>query len=136
MSETTTISYSDRSTLAGAVTWFEVGTPDPEGARAFYGELFGWAFDVQGPYSIIQTGPGHALNGGIQDTRVSPGGTPATYAIPCVQVDDVADVCRRAEALGGTVLVPATAAPNGLAYAHVVDPAGGHVGVWSPPPTP
>jgi predicted enzyme related to lactoylglutathione lyase len=134
MSETTTISNdSTHSSLAGAITWFEVGTPDPEGARAFYGELFGWTFDVQGPYSIIQTGAGHALPGGIQDTRMSENGTPASYAVPCVQVDDVADVCRRVEALGGKVLVPATSAPNGLVYAHVVDPTGGHIGVWTPP---
>ena len=134
MSETTTISNSKSTApLAGAVTWFEVGTPDPEGARAFYGELFGWTFDVQGPYSIVQTGPGHPLPGGIQDTRVSADGTPARYAVPCVQVDDVAAVCRRTESLGGKVLVPATQAPNGLVYAHIVDPTGAQIGVWTPP---
>ena len=134
MSETKTITNAnDTASLAGAVTWFEVGTPDPEEARRFYGELFGWAFDIQGPYSIIQTGPGHQLPGGIQDTRMTPDGTPARYAVPCVQVDDVADTCRRVEALGGKVLVPATPTPNGLVYAHIVDPTGGHVGVWTPP---
>ena len=132
MSETTTT--TTKATLAGAVTWFEVGTPDPEGARRFYGELFGWAFDIQGPYSIVQTGPDHPLPGGIQDTRMAADGTPATYAIPCIQVDDVAAVCGRVEALGGKVLVPATAAPNGLVFAQVTDPTGAHLGVWAPPP--
>jgi uncharacterized protein len=132
MSETTTI--TEKSTpLAGAVTWFEVGTPDPEGARRFYGELFGWTFDLQGPYSIIRTGTDHPLPGGIQDTRVTPAGTPPTYAVPCVQVDDVAATCAKVEALGGKVLVPATTVPTGLVYAHVVDPTGGHIGVWTPP---
>ena len=132
MSETTTISKAV-TPLAGAVTWFEIGTPDPDGARRFYGELFGWAFDVQGPYSIVATGENHPLSGGIQDTRMTPEGTPATYAVPCVQVDDVAETCRRVEALGGKVLVPATPTPPGLVYAHVVDPTGGHIGVWTPP---
>lgn len=128
MSETTTM-----SPLAGAVTWFEVGTPDPEGTRQFYGQLFGWTFDVQGPYSIVQTGAGHTLMGGIQDTGSTPPGTPPTYAVPCVQVADVAETCRRVEELGGKVIVPATSVPTGLVYAHVADPTGGHVGIWTPP---
>ena len=49
MSETTTTTNDKSMPLTGAVTWFEVGTPDPEGARRFYGELLGWTFDVQGP---------------------------------------------------------------------------------------
>lgn len=132
MSQTTTTTVT--TPQAGAVTWFEIGTPDPDGARRFYGELFGWSFAVEGPYSIIQTGPGHPLSGGIQDTGAAVAGTPATYAVPCVQVDDVAEVCRRAAAMGGRVLVPATTAPNGLVFGHLVDPTGGHVGVWTPPP--
>lgn len=32
--------------LAGTPAWFDVVTPDLEGARKFYGELFGWTFDV------------------------------------------------------------------------------------------
>lgn len=134
MSETTTTSISDTSMpLAGAVTWFEVGTPDADGARRFYGELFEWTFDVQGPYSIVRTGADHPLPGGIQDTRMTPDGTPATYAVPCVQVADVAATCAKVEALGGKVLVPATTVPTGLVYAHVVDPTGGHIAVWTPP---
>ena len=128
MSETTL------TKIHGAVTWFEIGTPDPDGARRFYGELFGWSFDLQGPYSIVSTGEDHKLPGGIQDTRMTPDGTPATYAVPCVQVDDVAETCRRVEELGGRVLVPATPTPIGLVYAHVADPTGGHVGLWTPPP--
>ena len=118
---------------SGAVTWFEVGTPDPDAARRFYGELFGWTFEQQGPYSIVTTGPGHQLMGGIQDTRETPPGTPATYAVPCVQVPDVAATCRLVEELGGKVLVPATSTPAGIVYAHVVDPTGGLIGLWTPP---
>lgn len=134
MSEHNNTATMTPQSLAGAVTWFEVGTPDPEGARSFYSELFGWSFEQQGPYSIVTTGAGHQLMGGIQDTRETPPGTPSTYAVPCVQVADVAETCRRVEALGGKVLVPATPTPIGLVYAHIVDPTGGHVGIWTPPP--
>jgi predicted enzyme related to lactoylglutathione lyase len=117
------------------VTWFEIGTDDTAGARAFYGELFGWSFAVEGPYSVITTGPDHRLQGGVQDTSAPlPEGTPRSYAVPCVEVDDVAATCDRVEELGGKVIVPATAIPTGLAYAHVADPAGIHIGIYSPPP--
>jgi uncharacterized protein len=116
------------------VTWFEIGTDDPATARSFYGELFGWTFAVEGPYSVITTGPGHQLQGGIQDTGAAlADGTPRSYAVPCVQVADVAATCARVEQLGGKVLVAATAAPTGLVYAHVTDPAGNHIGIWTPP---
>jgi predicted enzyme related to lactoylglutathione lyase len=61
-------------------------------------------------------------------------GTPRSYAIPCVEVDDVATACDRVVELGGKVIVPATAIPTGLAYAHVADLAGIHIGIYSPPP--
>jgi len=116
------------------VTWFEIGSDDPEAARKFYGELFGWSFAVEGPYSVITTGPDHPLQGGVQDTSVPlPDGTPRSYAVVCVQVDDVAATCARVEELGGKVMVPATTTPPGLVYGHVADPAGTHLGVYSPP---
>lgn len=126
---------TNTNTTAGApVGWFEIGTGDPDGARRFYGEAFGWTFDVDGPYSIITTGDGHPLQGGIQDTRIGlPEGTPTTYAVPCVLVPDTAAACERVEALGGKVLVPATTVPTGLAYAHVADPDGNHFGLFTPP---
>jgi uncharacterized protein len=116
------------------IGWFEIGTGDPEAARRFYADAFGWRFDVQGPYSIVTTGDGHPLQGGIQDTRSElPEGTPATYAVPCVLVPDTAAACARVEALGGKVLVPATDTPMGLVYAHVADPDGNHLGLFTPP---
>jgi predicted enzyme related to lactoylglutathione lyase len=50
-----------------------------------------------------------------------------------VEVDDVAATCDRVVKLGGKVMVPATAIPSGLVYAHVADPTGTHIGVYSPP---
>ncbi|HEX6569136.1 MAG TPA: VOC family protein [Acidimicrobiales bacterium] len=122
-------------TPAGSpVTWFEIGTDDPGAARSFYGDLFGWSFTAEGPYTMISTGEGHAPSGGIQDTTAEvPAGTPAGYAVPYVQVADVAATCARVEELGGKVLVAATSVPNGLVYGHVCDPAGNHIGIWRPP---
>ena len=116
------------------VTWFEIGTDDPDAARQFYGEMFGWTFEVDGNYSVITTGPGHTLQGGIQNTASPlPTGTPPTYAVPCIQVSDVAAMCDRTVDLGGKVIVPATNTPPGIVYAHVADPAGNHIGLFTPP---
>jgi uncharacterized protein len=121
---------------AGApVTWFEIGTDDPATARSFYGDLFGWRFTPEGPYTLVSTVEGDEPSGGIQDTG-APGndGPLRSYAIPYVQVTDVAATCARVEGLGGKVLAPAVTAPNGIVVGHITDPAGNHVGLWTPPP--
>ncbi len=54
--------------------------------------------------------------------------------MPCIQVSDVAAMCDRTVDLGGKVIVPATNTPPGIVYAHVADPAGNHIGLFTPPP--
>ncbi|MEU4775183.1 VOC family protein [Micromonospora sp. NPDC023644] len=121
------------STITNGVTWFEVGTDRPEETGRFYTDLFGWAFSEQGTpetsYRVAEPGPEGSIQGAIRDT----GGTSPNYAIFYVQVADVADTVRRAEAAGGKVLVPARSNDNGLTFAHLVDPAGNHFGVFTPP---
>jgi uncharacterized protein len=120
--------------LAGSVSWFEVGSPRPEVAKAYYGGLFGWSFAPDelsdGVYQVVTTGDGHPIRGGIFDTT---GKSPA-YAVFCVVVPDVAEACHRSEELGGSVLVGPTTVGGGLVFAHLRDPDGNHFGVYSPPP--
>ena len=115
------------------VTWFEIGTDDPEAAMTFYGQVFGWTFETHDSYSMITTGPDHPLHGGINDTRAAGSGTPTTYAVPYIQVEVVADACAAVEAAGGKVIVGPASTPEGLDFAHVADPAGNHIGLWRPP---
>jgi uncharacterized protein len=118
---------------AAPVTWFEIGTGDVDAAKAFYGDVFGWTFRADGPYTLVTTtGPGPV--GGIQPTGADhPAGAPATYAIPCIQVKDVAATCAAAETAGGKVVIDTTSAPDGLTFAQLTDPAGALIGVWTPP---
>ena len=37
------------SPAPGTLAWFEVATDDSDGAQRFYGSLFGWSFDADGP---------------------------------------------------------------------------------------
>jgi uncharacterized protein len=132
MSNSTT--DTDTTPMSAPVSWFEIGTDDPDAARSFYGDLFGWTFATEGSYTMITTGADRGIPGGIQDTTAPlPAATPRSYAVPYVEVDDVAATCSQVEEHGGKVIVPATTTPPGLVYAHVTDPMGNHFGLFSPP---
>lgn len=115
--------------------WFEIGTADRAASERFYGEVFGWTFaddtstspDGQ-PYRLVSTGPGEGPSGGIAGQADGPG-----YATFMLVVRDTADAARRVEGAGGKVLVPPQTTPNGLTWAHLLDPDGNRFGVFTPP---
>ena len=109
--------------MANEVDYFEIGTPDPEAAKAFYGGLFGWTFGEPSPqaYSMVN---GNA--GGLWDTSDSPLGQ---WAVFYVHVDDVTASLEQAQKLGATVAIPLV--DNGqITFAHLVDPAGNRFAIW------
>lgn len=112
--------------MGNVVDYFEIGSPDPEASRAFYGGLLGWQIgDPVGPapYAMVE-----GDRGGLWDTS-SMGGD--SWAIFYVHVPDVAGAVTRAQELGATVAVPLT--DNGrIHFAHLVDPHGNRFGVWHP----
>lgn len=120
--------------MGAPVSWFEVGSAEPDRAQEFYRELFGWSFTADTTtgldYRIISTGEGHPVSGGIWSTA----GEMPTYAVFVVQVPDVVATCSLAQEMGGSVLVPATKADSGLTFAHLRDRDGNHFGVFAPPP--
>ncbi|MBM0228106.1 MULTISPECIES: VOC family protein [Micromonospora] len=117
------------------ITWFEIGSDRPDEAEKFYAELFGWTFEEQGgpgaSYRQTTAGGEQGIGGAIRAT----GGQSPNYAIFYAEVADVAETCRRAEASGGKVLVPVRTTPTGLTFAHLLDPSGNHLGVFTPPAT-
>jgi predicted enzyme related to lactoylglutathione lyase len=111
--------------MTNKVDYFEVGSTDPEGSKAFYGGLFEWDFGSG-------TGPGyHSINGtegGLWDTTEMGGGN---YAIFYVHVDDVQASIDKAVSLGARTLFPLV--DNGqIQFAHLVDPQGNRFAVWRP----
>ena len=112
------------------VAWFEIGAPDVEAAKAFYGPLFDWSFAPDGPYTLI-TAPGAAgPSGGVFGT----GGTIAPYAVFVVQVADVSVTCAQAEELGGKIVVAPKKLDDGMAIAYLADPNGSLFALFSPKP--
>ena len=109
--------------MANEVDYFEIGTPDPEASKAFYGGLFSWTFGEPSPqaYSMVN---GNA--GGLWDTSGMGAGA---WAVFYVHVDDVAAALEKAQALGATVALPLV--DNGqITFAHLVDPTGNRFAVW------
>jgi uncharacterized protein len=119
------------------IGWFEIGTDRPDVAERFYGAVFGWTFaddestGADGkPYRLVTTPAAAGPAGGLTGTA----GKLPNYAVFSMVVADTAATCRQAEEAGGKVLVPPQTAPNGLVFAHILDPAGSQVGVFTPPP--
>lgn len=87
--------------MANGIDYFEIGTPDPEGTKQFYGEVFGWKMGAANPqsgYSAIDDD-----RGGVWDTSKMGG---AHWGIFYVHVDDVKATITKAEQKGGKVVVP------------------------------
>ncbi|WP_412539948.1 VOC family protein [Longispora sp. K20-0274] len=110
------------------IGWFEIGTNDVGGTEAFYGSVFGWQFAGQAQYREITTPAKKSVKGGVFET----GGHAPNYATFYIVVEDVPATCAAAEAAGGKVLAPPADGPDGLVFAHLSDPTGNHIAVYSP----
>jgi predicted enzyme related to lactoylglutathione lyase len=112
--------------VTNQIDYFEIGSPDPDTSRAFYGTLFGWEIeDPTGPapYHMVDQ-----ARGGLWDTSDAGG---ANWAIFYVHVEDVQAALDEALRLGATIAVPFT--DNGqIEFAHVLDPHGNRFGIWRP----
>ena len=112
------------------IVHFEINSPDPEKAEAFYKKVFDWSFRKwEGPenYWLITTGeegtPG--IDGGMMKSRDGQPGTVNTIA-----VESVDDYAKSVEENGGQVVVPKMAI-QGVGYvAYCTDPGGVLFGIY------
>lgn len=111
----------------GAWAMSALSTPDPEGAKAFYGAVFGWETEPFGPATLWRL-PGFV--GGEPEQPVAR--DVVAVAMPGDQsrwdvdlwVDDPDATAEKASELGGTVLMSPTDTPMGR-RAVLADPQGG-----------
>ena len=117
---------------AGAPAWVDLTVPDLETARAFYGPLLGWEFDVGGPetggYTQALLGGYHVAGlgepmGGAQDAE------PARWVL-YLAVDDVETAADAVRAAGGTVTVDPQDVLDLGRMAVATDPTGVTFGMW------
>jgi predicted enzyme related to lactoylglutathione lyase len=117
----------------GVPSWIETEQPDPAAARAFYGELFGWAFeDRPGGYTIARLAGRDAA--GLIQAGIQPGGAESlkgaagwtTY----VAVDDADTVVKRIHDAGGQILAEPQDIGRAGRAALCTDPLGARFGLW------
>jgi hypothetical protein len=123
------------------VIHFEIIGTNPQGLRAYYGELFGWTFDTSSPVSDAISEPENY--GFVQPSTTSegtgiPGGVGGglgyeNRAIFYVGVPDVEGALQNAERLGGTRRMGPKRAPTGLVVGHFSDPEGNLIGLAATP---
>lgn len=119
------------------VVHFEIIGTIPAKLRDFYGELFGWGFDVgdtvsesvsqPGEYGFVEPGPEGGIPGGVG------GGTGhQPHVVFYVGVPDVEEALRQAESLGATRVMGPEGVPGKLVVAHFTDPEGNLLGLAGP----
>ena len=69
---------------SGTFRWADLQTTDPDGARAFYTELFGWEADAMpipggGTYTMLRLGGRDAAALSTQDEEARAGGAPPSW---------------------------------------------------------
>ena len=114
----------------GVPSWVDIGTPDPQGALAFYATLFDWQGqdmgEEAGHYTIVS-------KAGKQVAAISPAQDPGpprwtTY----INVDDVDAVTKNAEAAGGTIIVAPMDVMRAGRMAIFRDTTGAFIAAWQP----
>lgn len=111
----------------GALSWNELNARDVDGAKAFYGAVFGWDFEDNdmgeaGTYTTIKLG--EEMVGGILDMteRGVPEQVPGHWQV-YFAVEDTDATVATAQEKGGSVMVPPMEVPAGR-FSILTDPHG------------
>ncbi|MBX3363652.1 MAG: VOC family protein [Phycisphaeraceae bacterium] len=110
------------------VVHFEIGCRDSAKTVEFYTKLFGWSSEAYGPTAMLNTGS----NQGIQGHISSLGHPPHNYMTVYAHVDDLDASLKKAESLGGKIMIPPTEVPGMGHFAWITDPEGTVFGMWKP----
>lgn len=114
----------------GTPNWLDIGVPDLERAKTFYGTLLGWQFQDTGPEG------GHynmcTLRGEpVAGMAPNPDDRPARYWWTVYfAAGDCDGLIKRAADAGGEVVVPAMDVMDQGRLAILKDPVGGQFGLW------
>jgi uncharacterized protein len=114
----------------GALSLNQLNTSDPDQAREFYSQLFGWRVEsVAGgdqPYWGLFNG--ERLNGGMM--QLPPGAGAPSHWLVYFGIDDMDAAADQISESGGTVMVPKTEVPGGH-FLVARDPQGAVFGLFA-----
>jgi predicted enzyme related to lactoylglutathione lyase len=120
--------------MANALNWFEIPVTDFARAKIFYEKVLGIVIDPMemGPVTMgMLSTDQNAVGGAIVQ---GDGGSPSQSGtlVYLNGGDDLTPMLARAEAAGGTVVVPKTEIGNDFGFfAHFIDTEGNKVGLHS-----
>ncbi len=126
------------TTATQAFIWHELMSRDPDGSARFYQSVAGLRVqrlgDEPGAYSLLLAGdrPIGGLTGPRPDSDVWPSGGPAGHWVGYFASDDVDAAVRRAEALGGSVVLGPLDIPGTGRVAVLRDPDEAAFGLFQP----
>lgn len=114
----------------GTFCWTELATSDAQGAKGFYGSLFGWeGQDIpvgdEGTYTLLRLGGLDVC--GLAQTDQTP---PAWLSF--VSVDDADAMTSRAAGLGATVVMGPFDVEAYGRMSIIADPTGAVLALWQP----
>ncbi|WP_102159803.1 VOC family protein [Zhihengliuella halotolerans] len=116
----------------GNPVWIDIYFPDPEPCETFYGTLFGWTFEDQGPelgnYRMIRSADGRIIGGaspGMPDNE----DVPTDWTVH-LSTDDLAKAVNRTTASGGRILFDPMQIGELGRVAIVAAPSGASLGIW------
>ncbi|OAA28492.1 hypothetical protein UG55_10054 [Frankia sp. EI5c] len=119
------------NTLTGAPCWVDLMTSDVEGARSFYGELFGWVSedpnpDFGGYFNFTKNG--RRVAGGMPKQQPE---LPDVWSVYLL-TQDAEKTAAAVSEHGGTVMIPPMAVSDLGTMSVAVDPGGAVIGMWQP----
>ncbi len=117
--------------LQGKPIWFDLATPDPQGAKEFYTGLFGWEWadvGMSGGNTYHMAIKGDANIAGMFADNASDGA--GGVWINRVNVKDAEDTAKRIEANDGSVISGPNNADGWGVTARVATPEGAVFGLW------
>jgi predicted enzyme related to lactoylglutathione lyase len=120
----------------GAFSWTDLATTDQDGAKQFYGQLFGWSavdfpIDENTTYSMMQIDGKDVAAISPQPQQQRDAGVPPLWN-SYVTVESADAAADRAQKLGATVHAPAFDVMDVGRMAVIQDPQGAHFMVWEP----
>ena len=127
-----------REDQTGSFIWFELMTPDPDGAKAFYDAVIGWTIEPQSNlpngYRMIGRSDGKFAGGllPLTDDMRQHGARPTWLGY--VHVGDVDRSVAAIEQAGGRTYMPPFDIPQAGRVAMVADPQGAPFYIMTPTP--
>lgn len=116
----------------GALIWNELLTTDPEDATQFYSGLLGMGSSkMPGPMDYTLLNVGGTDVAGVMAITAEMGPVPPHWSV-YFGVDDVDAAAKKAESLGGTMVVPPMDIPEIGRFAGLRDPQGAMFSIYKP----